>query len=346
MIILLTNRQALILKVIVEEFVGTAKPVGSRVLSKKEQITFSAATIRNEMADLEDQGLLEKTHTSSGRIPSELGYRYYVDHLIGVIPEKNNSHVIRDIVQGDLVEFEHIVKTSAEVLSELTSYTTIILGPEVFETKLNQIQFVILSPQTAVAILITNTGHVEHRSFAIPGEINASDLEKMVNILNERLHGVPMDRLPELLETEVYSIMLKYLDEAERSYEYLKAVFLYDKPAKLYIGGKSNMLLQPEFSDVEKLRSFYRMMENEGEIASHLKSATSGLTITIGKENELAAIKDFTLITASYHLAEEQMGTIALLGPTRMEYRKVIRLLNALSNEMTEALYLWYKHNG
>lgn len=345
-VILLTKRQELILRVIVDTFITTAKPVGSRAIAKMEGISFSAATVRNDMKDLEDLGLLEKTHTSSGRIPSEQGYRYYVDYLIGYDTGRADIHIMKDMIEGDILEFEHVVKTSAEVLSELTNYTSIVLGPEIFETRLNQIQFVTLSPQTAVAILITNTGHVEHRSFLVPEQINPQDLEKMVNILNEKLHGVPMFRLPNLLETEIYKLMHKYLDEAERAYQYLQAAFLKERPVNLYIGGKSNMLLQPEFSDVEKLRSFYQMMENEGEIASHLKSVANGLTISIGNENELKAIKDFTLITASYELAEEHMGTIALIGPTRMEYRKVITLLRALSVEMTEALYLWYKHNG
>lgn len=345
-VILLTKRQELILQVIVEEFIKTAKPIGSRAIEKMDKISFSAATIRNEMKDLEDLGLLEKTHTSSGRVPSELGYRYYVDHLIRAETKNNDTQIIRNMIEGEILEFESIVKTSAEVLSQLTNYTSIVLGPEIFETRLNQIQFVTLSPQTAVAILITNTGHVEHRTFLIPEQINAQDLEKMVNILNEKLQGVPMFRLPELLETEIYKLMNKYLDEAGKAYKYLEAAFLKEWPVNLYIGGKSNMLLQPEFSDVEKLRSFYQMMENEGEIANHLKSISNGLTISIGNENELKAIKDFTLITASYKLAEEHMGTIALIGPTRMEYRKVITILRTLSSEMTDALYMWYKHNN
>lgn len=343
---MLTERQLLILEVIIDDFIQSAKPVGSRALAKKDSISFSAATIRNEMADLEEMGLLEKTHTSSGRTPSELGYRYYVDHVIAPSAQVGDVHVIRDLLQGSFLEMEQIVQMSAELLSELTNYTSIILGPEIFEAKLKQLQFVTLSPKTAVAILITNTGHVEHRSFTIPEEMKASDLEKMVNIINDRLYGVPIYRLPELLQTEVQDLMKQYIDEYEKSYQYLKAAFIGDQPAKLYIGGKSNMLMQPEFNDVGKLRAFYRMMDNEGQIADLLKSKKNGIKVTIGHENKLEAIKDLSLITASYNLGGEQMGTIALLGPTRMEYRKVITLLHALSNEMTEALCLWYKSNG
>ncbi|MGY0692869.1 heat-inducible transcriptional repressor HrcA [Virgibacillus sp. FSP13] len=342
---MLTERQVLILQVIIDDFIQTAQPVGSRAISKKGNILYSPATIRNVMADLENMGFLEKTHSSSGRIPSEQGYRYYVDNLLSPQIAREDVNVIRHVIQDGFFEFEQIVQKSAEVLSDLTNYTSIILGPEIFEAKLKQIQIVALTPQTAVAILITNTGHVEHRSFSIPKEINATDLEKMVNILNDRLYGVPIVRLHEKLNSEVLELMKRYVNDFEKSYDYLKAAFFNEYPAKLYIGGKTNMLMQPEFKDIEKVRSFYTMMEKEEEIANLLKSKTDGIKVTIGHENKVEAIKDLSLITATYHLGDEQMGTIALLGPTRMEYKKVIALLNVLSNEMTEALYVWYKNN-
>lgn len=341
---MLTERQLLILQVIIDDFIESAEPVGSRAISKKKEVDFSSATIRNEMADLEDMGFLEKTHSSSGRIPSEKGYRYYVDHLVSPQVAEGDIKLIRNVIQDGIFEFEQIVQKSAEVLSEITNYTSIILGPEVFETKLKQLQIVSLSPQTAVAILVTNTGHVEHRSFSIPEEISSSDLEKMVNILNDRLQGVSILSLPEKLSTEIIDLMNKYITDFERSYNYLKAAFFND-PVKLYFGGKTNILMQPEFKDIEKVRSFYTMIEQEDEIAKLLKHTTDGIKVSIGHENKVDAIKDLSLITATYQLNEEQMGTIALLGPTRMEYKKVINLLNILSHEMSDALYLWYKNN-
>ncbi|WP_047981447.1 heat-inducible transcriptional repressor HrcA [Ornithinibacillus contaminans] len=343
---MLTDRQLLILQVIIDDFIESAHPVGSRVISKKDQISYSAATIRNVMADLEEMGYIEKTHSSSGRVPSEKGYRYYVDHVIAPTMEKSNLNIIRDLIQGEFIDFEKLVQKSAEVLSDLTSYTSIILGPEVFETKVKQLQIVSISDHTAVAILVTESGHVEHRSFTIPAEISSMDLEKMVNILNDRLKGVSLARLPEVLNSEVINLMKMYVQDFEKSYEYLASAFFNEQPVKLYIGGRTNLLMQPEFNDINKIRSFYRMMENEDQVVNLLKSPQRGIKVTIGTENEIDAIKDFSLITASYSLGNDQMGTIALLGPTRMEYRKVITLLNALSNEMTDALYLWYKNNG
>lgn len=342
---MLTERQLLILQVIIDDFIESAHPVGSRAISKKDEISYSAATIRNVMADLEEMGFIEKTHSSSGRVPSQKGYRYYVDHVIAPTVEKSNLNIMKDLIHGEFIEFEKLVQKSAEVLSELTSYTSIILGPEVIENKVKQLQIVPLTDHSAVAILVTDSGHVEHRSFSIPAEISASDLEKLVNILNERLTGVSLARLPDVLNTEVLSLMKMYVHDFDKSYRYLKSALLSEQSVKLYIGGKTNLLMQPEFNDIDKVRSFYRMMENEDQVVNLLKTPQTGIRVTIGNENQIEAIKDFSLITASYQLGNEQMGTIALLGPTRMEYRKVITLLNALSNEMTDALYLWYKSN-
>ncbi|GGN54675.1 heat-inducible transcriptional repressor HrcA [Oceanobacillus indicireducens] len=340
---MLTERQLLLLQVIIDDFIDTAHPVGSRVLAKKGTIPFSAATIRNEMADLEELGFLEKMHSSSGRIPSEKGYRYYVDHLIKPVSHNKYRGIVSKLVQEGIYEFEQIVQMSAEILSELTSYTAIILGPEIFETQLKQLQIVPLSSQTAVAVLVTNTGHVEHRMVSLPEAINASDLEKLVNIINQKLVGIPIVKLQNIFYTEMADIMKRYLDDYENSLNYLKAIFLTDYPVKVYVSGTSNMLMQPEFNDIDKVRSFYTLMDKEDELIKLLKDSTPGIEVTIGNENEVEAIKDFSLITSSLRHEEEQIGTIALLGPKRMEYRKVISLLKGLSNEMTNTLYMWYK---
>ncbi|MEI3606862.1 heat-inducible transcriptional repressor HrcA [Pseudogracilibacillus sp. SE30717A] len=337
---MLTERQLLILETIIDDFIHTAHPIGSRAISTKESINLSAATVRNVMADLEELDLLEKTHSSSGRIPSEKGYRYYVDHVISPTIKEREINIIKNIIQDNIIEFEHIVQLSAEVLSQLTNYTTIILGPNEVDATLKQIQLITLSSQTAVAILVTSTGHVEHKSIPIPKGIDVSDFEKMVNILNDRLVGVPIVNLAHTLKTEVYELMKKHIKEYKLMYEYIKSVIRYDEQAKLYVGGQSNILIQPEFKDVDKIYEFFTMLEDEAEIIKLLANQHDGLKVTIGNENEIEAIKNFTLITSTYKLGMNQLGTIALLGPTRMEYRKVITLLKSLSNEMTDLLYL------
>lgn len=334
---MLTEREKLILQTIIDNFVETAHPIGSRALSKNADINLSAATIRNVMADLEELELLEKTHTSSGRIPSEKGYRYYVDHLITPTLNHKGLTVIRHMIQDNLIELEQIVQLSVDVLSQLTNYTTIMLGPNETETKLKQVQIVPVSANMAVAILITDAGHVEHKSFPVPTVINVRDLEKVVNILNERLVGVPISQLTQKLETEVYRLMKKHIKNYEIMYEYLKSVVTYDEPVKLYVSGQTNLLTQPEFNDVEKIYEFFTFLEDEEEVINLLLTNDSGgIKVKIGSENKVDAVKDFTLITTSYHLHSGQRGTIGIIGPTRMKYREALTLLNALSNELTE----------
>lgn len=338
---MLTDRQLNVFKAIIDDFIASAQPVGSRAISEKENIMVSSATIRNIMAELEEIGFLEKTHSSSGRVPSEKGYRYYVDHVVQPSRvHEQRAHVIKHLLQDGILEFEQIVQMSAEVLSQLTNYTSIILGPQMFETKLKQLQIVPISRHSAVAILITNTGHVEHRSFTIPEQYHISDLEKLVNIVNSRLIGVPIARLSTELDSEFLMMLHEHVQDVDTSIAYLKEVLSYEQPAKLYIGGKKNILTQPEFNDVQKLYSFYTMMEDEAEIIRLLTSKKAGIKVSIGQENKVEAIKDFSLITATYSFGYEDLGTIALLGPTRMEYQKVITLLQTLSIEITDALDL------
>ncbi|MBX0358774.1 heat-inducible transcriptional repressor HrcA [Halobacillus sp. Nhm2S1] len=340
---MLTDRQLLILQVIIDDFILTAQPVGSRSIAKKDAVTFSSATIRNEMADLEELGFIEKTHSSSGRVPSEKGYRFYVDHLLSPLSLSSQEIVtIREAFDDKMMEFERVVQKSAGILSDLTNYTSIVLGPEVFETKLKQLQIVPLSDQSAIAILVTDTGHVEHRAFNVPVEIKGADLEKMVNILNSRLQGVPLVKLHEKLYSEINDLLKTHTDHHEEAFQYLRAALVDEHPTKLYIGGKTNILMQPEFRDLDKVRSLYATIERESEMADLLRTGKEGIQVRIGQENPYDAMQNCSLITASYQLGNDQVGTIALLGPTRMEYNRMFSLMNVLSKHMTDTFRGWY----
>ncbi|GAA0295739.1 heat-inducible transcriptional repressor [Gracilibacillus halotolerans] len=336
---MLTQRQLQVLQVIIDEFIHTAQPIGSRAIAKKGEISFSSATIRNEMADLEDMGLIEKTHTSSGRVPSERGYRFYVDHLLSPIRlSQAEMQRIGLAFEKDYIHFEKVVQESARILSELTNYTSIILGPEVFNSTLRQIQIISLSENTAVAILVTNNGHMEHRYFNVPKMMKMSDLERLVNILNDRLAGVPLIQLKEKLYGEITELLMKYSEDFESTYYLLQQALLEEQPVKLYVDGISNIMYQPEFKDIEKVQSLFTVMEQEDEMVNLLRKSDEGIRVSIGQEIELDAMQDCSLITATYTLDNSHLGTIALLGPTRMDYSRVISLLNVLSKQMSKSL--------
>ena len=342
-IIMLTQRQLQVLQVIIDEFIQTAQPIGSRAIAKKGEISFSSATIRNEMADLEEMGLIEKTHTSSGRIPSERGYRFYVDHLLSPIRlSQEEMHKIGLAFEKDYIHFEKTVQESARILSELTNYTSFILGPEVFNSTLRQIQIISLSENTAAAILVTSNGHMEHRYFNLPKMMKMSDLERLVNILNDRLVGVPLIKLKEQLYGEVTDLLMKFSEDFESTYYLLQQALLEEQPVKLYVDGISNIMYQPEFKNIEKVQSLFTVMEQEDEMVNLLRKSDKGIRVSIGQENELDAMQDCSLITATYTLDNNHLGTIALLGPTRMDYSRVISLLNVLSKQMSKSLDGWY----
>jgi heat-inducible transcriptional repressor len=341
----LTDRQLLILQVIVDDFIHSAQPVGSRSLSKKDEISLSSATIRNEMADLEEMGYIEKTHTSSGRVPSEKGYRYYVDHLVS--PHALNQHdvgKVKSIFEEKIYELEKIVQRSAKILSEITNYTSIVLGPAVNVNKLKKIQIVPLNQETAVAIIITDTGHVENKMFHLPKSINISELEKIVNILNDRLVGVPLVNLTDKIYKEVAVLLRQHIQNYDLVMNTFGDALKVSPSEKLFYGGKINMLSQPEFHDIEKVKTLLNMMEQEQWIYEYIRSNQSGIRVKIGRENNNIAMENCSLITATYSMGDEKLGTIAILGPTRMEYSRVISLLQLFSQDLTTVLTKLYQN--
>jgi heat-inducible transcriptional repressor len=341
----LTDRQLLILQVVIDDFIRSAQPVGSRALSKREEINFSSATIRNEMADLEELGFIEKTHSSSGRIPSEKGYRYYVDHLLSPqMLTADDMRKVKSVFAERIVELEAVVQKSAQILSEMTNLTSIVLGPHVVNHKLKQIQMIPLSSETAVAIIVTDTGHVESKTLTLPGSVNPSDIEKMVNILNERLAGVPIIELQDKMYKEVATLLRTHIENYEQLLGILQNALRLKMGEKAFIGGKTNMLSHPEFHDVGKVQSLLRMMEQEQQLYQLLRGHGAGIDVKIGRENEVSEMENCSLITASYSIGDEQIGTVAILGPTRMPYSRVISLLELISSNLSNALTKLYQN--
>ncbi|SER80170.1 heat-inducible transcriptional repressor HrcA [Salisediminibacterium halotolerans] len=336
---MLTERQMLILKAIVDDYVTNAEPVGSRSISKRSNVSYSPATIRNEMSDLEELGFLEKTHSSSGRIPSQKGYRHYVDHLLSpsLVTEKEAEN-IQEVLEDRFAELEEVVKQSAKVLSDLTSYTSIVLGPEVFESALKQIQLIPISDNQAVAIIVTDTGHVENQTVYFPHKLSPEELEKVVKILNDRLYGVPLYKLQQALRTEVANVMKKYVDHYDQILEVFKEIFRHHHNDKVYYSGKTNILSQPEFNDVDRVRDILNIFEEDELVSKLFRSEEKGLKIRIGEENRFAPFDDCTVITATYSADGKQLGTVGILGPTRMEYPRVISLMDYLTRDLSRLL--------
>ncbi|KGA98454.1 HrcA family transcriptional regulator [Alkalihalobacillus alcalophilus ATCC 27647 = CGMCC 1.3604] len=336
---MLTERQLLILHAIVDDYVRSAEPVGSRSISKRDDISFSSATIRNDMADLEELGFLEKPHSSAGRIPSQKGYRYYVDHLL--MPQhltKLEKEGIRSLFSDRMQEVEDVIQLSARILSNMTSYISIVLGPEVFETKLRNIQIIPLTDISAILILVTDTGHVENQTIVIPPNMAGEDIQIIVNILNDRLVGVPLYQLRNKLKTEIAGVMMRHVQNYQQMLGAIGESLELEKHEKVIYSGKMNLLNQPEFRDIDKVRVLFEMLEQDNIMNQVLRANDVGVQVKIGHENKHEAFDNISMITASYEVAGKHMGTIGIIGPTRMEYRRVIGVVDTISKDLTKIL--------
>jgi heat-inducible transcriptional repressor len=296
------------------------------------------------MSDLEELGFLEQPHTSAGRIPSEKGYRYYVDHLLRqgklTSPDLN---VLKSFFAEKLSEVEQVIQQVATILSGLTNYTSIVLGPEVFNTTLRLLQVVPLSDTSAVAIIVTSTGQVENKVFQIPPGVRMGEIEKFVNILNARLSGVPLLHLRSKIYNEISEELSKHVTGYEDLIKVFENVVDTDKEERIFLSGATKMLAQPEFKDVEKVKNFLELLDETPTLVKLISSASDGLHVRIGSENTLEAINNCSLITATYAVDGKTLGTIGILGPTRMEYGKVIGLLEHFSKDMAVMMQRWYK---
>lgn len=342
---MLSDRQRLILNAIVDNYIHSAEPVGSRTLSKREDVGFSSATIRNEMSDLEELGFLEQPHTSAGRVPSTKGYRFYVDNLM--LPSHLNQVELtnlKTIFADRILRFEQVIEHTAAILSQMTNYTSIALGPEIFEHRLKHIQIISLNEHQAVAIIVTNTGRVENKVFNLPAEISGSEIEKLVNILNSKLHDVPIWQLRQHLYQEVAQEMRRHVEQYEEMLYMIEQTFTSEATDRVYLRGATKIMNQPEFRDVEKVKDILELLEQNDQLVNLFSQSDEGLTIRIGQENKAEAMKNCSIITTSYYLDGKPVGAIGILGPTRMEYGKVISVLDYLAQGLSHILTDQFKN--
>jgi heat-inducible transcriptional repressor len=333
---MLTSRQEIVLKLIVEEYIKSAEPVGSRTLSKL--LDFSPATIRNEMADLEDLGFLEKTHTSSGRVPSDTGYHYYIEKLINDDDEINKGfQFIDEIFKQSDVRKEEAIKQAMNLLSQLTNYTTIALGPSAYGSKVKKIELIPLHENVAIILIVTNAGHVESKQIALPDNTSVDDMKRVIEIFNDILFDCPISKVSEKIHYEINTEKIKEIMIYNQTIidTFLDAFTKFTQ-SEYYLTGKNKMLYQPEFSNVERVRELLTFFEKNDIFQLVENTESQGLTVRIGKENAVSAMRDCTVITVPYELNNEDQGTIAIVGPTRMEYQKVIPLIKYLAAQMSK----------
>ena len=327
---MLSKRKEALLKLIIEDYIKTARPVSSKSLI--ETLNCSSATIRNEMAELEDEGLLEKTHISSGRIPSEAGYRYYVDNIMKPKEITGDDMLkLQTVFHNKSLVLDDAILRSMEIISELTNYTTIVLGSTSDKNLVSKIEVVPMSDDKLIALVITNQGHVEHRNVVIDGHVSSNEIKKTVEIINKLIVGTPINEVSKVLEFEIKPIINKYVEQHEALYNaFYNAFNDFKENTDVRVKGTSNILKQPEFDNTDKIRDIISKFEDK-TIVNQIKEEDNGINIYIGSENSFD--DDVTIIKTKYNYNGEE-GTIALIGPKRMEYDRVIALLDYIKQNI------------
>ncbi len=326
---LLSTRQENILEIIIREYVKEITPVGSKQIC--DELNCSSATVRNEMKDLEDLGYLEKTHISSGRIPSEEGYRYYVDHLMKPKEMTGEDMLkLQTIFSNNQLELSDCLKKSLEIISDLTDYTTVVLGSSSNQNKLKKVEVLPLEEDELVAIIITDKGHIEHKKIKVSG-VPLKDIAKTVELINKLIVGTPIDEVREKLEFEVKPIINQYVKQHEAIYNAFYDVFSdFAIKSNAEFVGRTNILDQPEFSNVEKVKKIFDKLDDK-DLLSSIEEKDNDINIYIGKESQVD--EDVTVIKTKYKNGNDE-GVIAIIGPKRMEYSKVVSLLDYIKKNI------------
>ena len=327
---MLSERRKELLKLIVEEYIKTANPVGSSLLCDK--LNCSSATIRNEMASLEDMGYLEKTHTSSGRVPSEMGYRYYVDNLME--PKKMTGEEVlklQSIFDNKGLVLSDVITRSMEIISEITNCTSLVLGASSAENKLKEVEAIPFSDSKVIAIVITDKGHVEHKELNVDGNVSPKEVKKVVELINKLLVGTPLDEVSAKLEFEIKPIIGNYVKSHEALYQaFYNAFNEFSYKSHMHMAGRTKLLDYREFDSVAKVKEILNKFDDENMVKK-IEADCNDINVYIGHENNFD--DDVSVIKTKYNINGDE-GTIAIVGPKRMDYEKVVSLLNYIKQNI------------
>ena len=335
----LDARKQKILQAIIQDYISSAEPVGSRTIARKYDLGVSAATIRNEMFDLEMMGYLEQPHTSSGRIPSLKGYRFYVDCLLE--PTKitdAEKQFVCAWFQDKVSSVDQIFQSTAKVLARITHNVTLVMASQRLNSKLKYIRFLPLDERRAIMIVVTDTGQVENCLYPRPAGASLDDLNIIAQRLTNYLAGMAIDHIDEKAieafhetivdDVELYRLAFRSMGQA------------LHKGQQFYKGGTMELLNKPEFKDVDKAKSLFTMLEEQDVVANLLHDEGEGeaVTVRIGEEAKLSPINDCSIIEATFIDHDVVLGKLAVLGPARMEYAKIIGLLDFMKQHVTHML--------
>lgn len=330
---MLDERKKRVLQAIVEEYIKTAEPVSSNAIMNLEGLEYSSATIRNEMAELEKLGYIEKTHISSGRVPSEKGYRFYVDELLE--DDKitvDEIEYISNKLETKVNELEDLTQIASSTISEITHYTTVSIGPNTDVQKIENIKFVLLHPRMMMAVILTDNGLVKETIIKFDEDITENQVNTLNYMFNNKLKGEPITKIDKPLE--------KYLvDEMRYSVNLIKPIIEQMKKVveeeRVHLEGAKQLFELPEFNSLEVAKNFVNIIDEKELMADMLNNGyAKDINVYIGEENEKEELKDFSIVTFKHRIGNKDLGTIGIIGPKRMDYSKVISVMKYISKKL------------
>jgi heat-inducible transcriptional repressor len=338
----LDERKKKILEAIINEYILTVEPIGSRTIAKRYDLGISPATIRNEMADLEEMGYIEQPYTSAGRIPSDKGYRYYVNNIIeNYLSETYLKNI--ELFDQMLVEIDDIVKKFAKFLSDRTKHTIVVKMPKIDENKIKRVQIMPVDSKKIVLLIITESGIIKNYLINLSMEIDCNNMEFLNNLLNDKIAGKNERDMNNNLKNEIKSRSRNaefLIDEITNGI--IKSLGQIED-IELYIEGSSNILNFPEYRDMIKAKNFFELLDNRDIMNTVLEPEQDILDVTIGSENKFDNMKDLSIIKATYLINEEIAGSLGIIGPTRMNYFKLLNEINVIAKELSYVLSNIYR---
>lgn len=335
----LTERKLMILKAIIDEFISTGIPVGSRTLSKRDEINYSSATIRNEMADLEDMGYLISPHTSAGRQPTDKAYRLYVDDLMQRRSlDAKEADFIKNYIEGGADRIEALMNKTAKVLSDTTHLTSIVLAPQLNGLTISRIQVVKISGHRILLLVIFNNGTVKDLTVPAHGW-DEEQLDAVSDIVSKKVRGKTMLEAYDILYSDIPNDYAEQKEFLKSIVEKIRTDALVQKGGRLILGGAQNIFDHPEYKDVDSAKNFLQLLETKQPLYEMLSKATDmEFTIRIGRENDIEELKNMSVVTATYKIGDKNIGSFGVIGPTRMDYAKVLSVLTCVGKSMSDIM--------
>ena len=349
----LNERKRKILNTIINEYISSAEPIGSRHIAKHADLGLSSATIRNEMADLEEMGYLEQPHTSAGRIPSDKGYRFYVNELMGGYEAtQQDIDLLTAAMTVKIHQFDKVIRQASMLLSQLTNYTAFLMAPEMKHGAIKTIELIPIDNTSMLIVLVTNEGIMKNKRVIIPRGINSEYIPKISSVLKEKLTGLSLDEIGVKKINEIKQALGANEEMLFPVLEFISEIIDdIQKETDVYLSGVSNIFNFPEYRDIDRAKEFIEFLDDKSSITKAVTDTDEDddrvIRIKIGKENDMDIMQNSSLVTANYRVGGRNVGKIGIIGPTRMNYSKVVANINQISQYLEKLLNeIYYDDNG